>query len=282
MNLEPNKFNGEKQDKKIDQTKWDNMVEDLNNNYPDEERISAGTSEGFKRETNEYRELGDQYVKKLTKNAKEAIGVRDGQDLGELMQESDSWDRQIEQTAEDIGKFILAFEEATQQVAERQLRNLDIMAPEYGEETYRRNLEERKLSMEERKERLLNDKLKSMSLLPNPNMMPPEVVTLEALVYLAAGQDAPKTNPNGRNPEDLKNAAMARYINRVLSDEEAFRKLQNESVYRMIQQATEVWKANKDGTYEPADKSSDFRETRIYKDVDKILSGPETVKPFGE
>lgn len=283
-NMSKEKFGGNNTDNIARETAWDTLAK-LNQENPNEPReVPKGSSEEFKSESKTYRKIGEELYPELTEGAKEKMGIRDGQDLGEAMQEKSSWDKQVSDAAGGIDEYVSALDDRLRRTAENEMWNIDGSRTELGL-NYDRRLAFDEKSLEERREIFFNF-LGSLIEVDGNSIWNPakkkEVSTLEALVYIAADMDVPKVNFIGHTQEDLKNAATAQYMDKILKDEKSFEEIKSGPTYRMIQRAVEVWKDDKDGRYKPVDDDCDGRKTSLYKEVSKLLSDKETERPFGE
>lgn len=277
------KLDGDNAENIARKTAWDTLAK-LNQENPNEPReVPKGSSEEFKGESRTYRKIGEELYPEITESAKEKMGIRDGQDLGEAMQEKASWNKQVSAAADGIDEYVLALDDRLRRTAENEMWNIDGSRTELGV-NYDSNLSLNE-KLEERKETFFNY-LSSLIVVSGNSIWNPsekkEVSTLEALVYIAADMDVPKVNFIGHTQEDLKNAATAQYMDKILKDEKSFEEIKSGPTYRMIQRAVEVWKDDKDGRYKPVDDDCDGRKTPLYKEVSKLLSDKETERPLGE
>ena len=244
---------------------WD-MLTKLNQENPDKPSDTlVGPSREFKKESQAYREIGEEFIPKMSERAREATGVRDGQDLGEMLQEKASWERQIDRGVSDLGREIPFVD----RVLEEQARNSerDPITGEQIEDTVFAKIEEPGLKARTR-EGFLNwqsDDVRSFAR-----------ESLDALIYLAAGAEAPVVDPNERTRKALEDSVTARFMEQVRGDEERFGELKATPTYKTVERMVRIWKDNKEGRYEPVGGENttwDARvATKLYDEVDRRLS----------
>lgn len=244
---------------------WD-MLTKLNQENPDEpSETPVGSSKEFREESLVYREIGEEFIPKMSERAREATGIRDGQDLGEMLQEKASWERQIDRGVSDLGREIPFVD----RVLEEQARNneRDPITGEQIEDTVFAKIEEPGLRARTR-EGFLNwqsDDVRSFAR-----------ESLDALIYLAAGTEAPVVDPNERTRKALEDSATARFMEQIRGDEEKFEQLKATPTYKIVERMVKIWKDNKEGNYEPVGGENttwDARiATKLYDEVDRRLS----------
>lgn len=300
MNPNLDNFGSNDSEQDTQKTQWDDMIEDLNKKHPDVSRDAmmpvrgdvAGmkkASKGIKEEESDYRKIGDKLFPKLTESAKEANKIRDGKDLGEMLHEKAMWDNQVEKGVSDAEALVSYWDEHLQWFFSTNWWNLDGSRTDAGV-TYDNNYPSLD-SLEQRWERFFDGvghqlSLRGTQLLSrgenttDANNEPVDRSYLRALVYLAAGIDAPEISAVGHTEEELRDSVVSQYMKKFLSDDDAFKQLKESPTYAVIERVVKMWNENRDGKYEPI--SWDFRETPLYQDVDKILSDAMNISSDGE
>lgn len=244
---------------------WDILTK-LNQRNTDEPRnVPNGLSEEFKKESRVYQKIGEEFIPKMTESAREAAGVRDGQDLGELLQEKASWERQIDRGANDLEREIPFVDKVLKEQARNSQR--DPITGEQVEDTVFAKIEEPELKAKT-KEGFLNwqsDDVRSFAR-----------DSLDALIYLAAGAEAPVVDPNERTRKALEDSITARFMEQVRGDDKKFEELKTTPTYKIVERMVKIWQDNQEGRYKPIKENSvwDARvATKLYDEVDRRLSG---------
>lgn len=243
---------------------WDELTR-LNQENPDEtSKTPVGPSKEFKEESQTYREIGEEFIPQMTEAAKEKTGVRDGQDLGEMLQEKASWERQIDRGVSDLEREVPFVDKVLKEGARNNER--DPVTGEQMEDTVFAKIEEPGLKART-KEGFLNwqsDDVRSFAR-----------DSLDALIYLAAGREAPTVNPDERTKKALENSVTARFMEQVRGDDEKFKELKATLTYKTVERMVKIWQDNQEGKYKPIEENSvwDARvATKLYDEVDRRLS----------
>ena len=253
-------------------------------------RPENGASAESNADQKRYEELGKKAVDALSEEAKETNETRDGNDFGEMPHEKAMWDDQVEKGVGDTEALVSYWDEHLQWFFSTNWWNLDGSRTDAGV-TYDNNFYPNLDSLEQRWERFFDGvghqlSLRGTQLLPrgenttDADKEPVDCSYLRALVYLAAGIDAPEVSAAGHTEEELRDSVVSQYMKKLLSDDDALKQLKESPTYAVIERVVKMWNDDRDGKYEPI--SRDFRETPLYQDVDKILSDAMNISSDGE
>ena len=243
------------------------MLTKLNQENPDTpSETPVGASEEFKDESKMYRKIGEDFIPQMTEAAKEATGVRDGQDLGEMLQEKASWERQIDRGVSDLGREIPFMDKVLREQGYNNGRN-----PITGVPTEDSPFKAAEAGVEEKvREGFLNWESDDVRDFAHDS--------LDALIYLAAGREAPTVNPDERTKKALEDSVTVRFMEQMRGDEEKFEELKATPTYKIVERMVKIWQDNQEGKYEPIEENSawDARvATKLYDEVDRRLSKPD-------
>ena len=245
-----------------------NMLTELNQENPDEPKDTPrGSSEEFKKESKVYREIGEEFIPKMTESARETTGVRDGQDLGEMLQEKASWERQIDRGVSDLGREIPFVDRVLGEQGQNNGRDPITGAPTEDSPFARIENPETEAKVSEG---FLNWESEDVRDFAHDR--------LDALILLAAGREAPKVNSDERTKKALKDSVTERFMEQVREDEKKFEELRGTPTYKIVERMVKIWQANQEGKYEPIEEGSvwDARvSTKLYDEVDRRLSGSD-------
>ncbi|MBR0467472.1 hypothetical protein IJJ53_00970 [Candidatus Saccharibacteria bacterium] len=242
---------------------WD-MLTKLNQENPDvPSKTPAGASEEFKDESKMYRKIGEDFIPQMTEAAKETTGVRDGQDLGEMLQEKASWERQIDKGVGDLKREIPFVDKALKEQGHNNGRD-----PITGAPTEDSPFKAAEAGVEEKvREGFLNWESDDVRDFAHDS--------LDALIYLAAGREAPEVNPDERTKKALEDSVTARFMEQMRGDDKKFEELRATPTYKVVERMVKIWQDNQEGKYEPIKENSvwDARvATKLYDEIDRRLS----------
>lgn len=241
---------------------------------------TGGSSENFKKTAEAWQKVGEELYGKMGTTALAALAardIRDGRDLGEMLHEQASWEDQIERESQKIGEYILSSDEALKDKS--LLSGRDPITGEEVEDSSFAKIEDGQQAVWAREAflNLLGDDV------GNGNGVPSQVgYGFDALVYLAAGKDAPVVDSKDRTERALRARMAERFMAQAQKDEEGMEALQESPTYRIIQRMVEIWKKGKEYTPVSEGDQSDARGTNLYKRVDALLGTPVVDRPFGE
>lgn len=247
-----------------EQQAW-GAVEELNQQFPDAKNSDlAGSSSEFKKETKEYQELGKKVFSALSDSAKEAAGVRDEKDLGEMLQEKNSWNRQIAERSHSILGDVRATDQYLSDNGWNNGRD-----PITGEPT-----EDSPFG------RIDNPDVENYTRAAFLNIASDEVYNLgglgvDTLIYLIAHKNPPEADPNARTLDALNNSAITRILTKLNSDKKELSEIQNTLTYETIARRIHDWHEDQAGRYVATGGDGslgDARTSRLYKRIDEIMS----------
>lgn len=267
MNETPN-FDQPTGDSSAEQQAWD-VVEKLNQQFPDAKNPDlAGSSSEFKGETKEYQEIGKKVFSSVSDAAKEATGIRDAEDLGEMLQEKNSWNRQIAEKAHDILSSIYSIDQYLVDMSWNNGR--DVITGEQTEDSPFGKIED-PADAAYLREAFLN--------ILGDNVYNKGAFCADALILLAAGKDAPVVDANARTLKALNDGGIARFMEGARADENKLTEIQNSPTYKTVARNVQIWRDEQDGRYSPPGDEGgvdDARTSRLYKRIDEIMSEPES------
>ena len=247
-------------------TGWEILTE-LNQENPDEPRPvafqpwekSRGQKE-FEATAKKYEEVGVKAYPHLNEAAKKNLGIRDSQDLGEVMHERASWAEQIEFEAKVMDEDIDIADNAMKALAGE---DHDVRT---GEPT------EHPVLIYDSKEERPDQVARNLRM--TCDVIPTHTTTLEAMVMLATDMDPePVDDPNARTQEALAFQSQTKWLAEHRQNEEARKKIEDSPTYYHVKRLIEERKKKMQG--EVDDDAPSLTDNRLFRHIDEYLTERE-------
>ena len=254
---------------------WD-MLTQLNEENPDDSRFAdqgaithkSREQKQFEADEKQFREIGEKAFPKLTDAAKEKYGVRDGHDLGEMMHEQRSWEKQINEEATAIDKDI-AYIDGEMRNAAHMIGQVDVLSGEPTADTV--------ISFPTKEKNPFSHDLMVLGDLNMIcNTIPSNNRTTEALIMLATDMNPePVDDPNGRTDEALEFQGQTAWLAECRGNKDYKEEIEKSPLYFHVKRLVELRKQKKEGSLKIDDPNFDPTDNRLFRHIDEYLSKRE-------